>query len=88
MKRKVNLTRVPIEAKASIKWIENMRVSTGLVQADPSKPIHVGECESDIYEFFCERDRLGSHFLIRNFVNRLANETTIAEEMVRHGNPP
>lgn len=84
MKRKVNPTRVPIEAKESIKWIENLRVSTDLLQSDSSKLIHVGDRESDIYEFFCECERLGTNFLVRSCVNRLANETTIAEEMVRH----
>lgn len=82
MKRKINPTRVPIEEKESIKWIENLRVSTNLLQDCPSKLIHVGDRESDIYEFFCECEQLGSHFLIRSCVNRLANEATLAEEIV------
>lgn len=82
MKRKINPTRVPIEEKESIKWIENLRVSTNLLQKDPSKLVHIGDRESDIYEFFCECDQLGSHFLIRSCVNRLANETTLAEEIL------
>lgn len=83
MKRKINPTRVPIEEKESIKWIENLRMSTDILQKNPSKLVHVGDRESDIYEFFCECERLGSHFLIRSRVNRLANEATLAEEIVR-----
>ena len=81
MKRKVNPTRIPIEEKESIKWLDNLRASTDWVQEMPSKLVHIGDRENDIYEYFCECDQLGSYFLIRSCVNRLANEATLAEEI-------
>src|ERR687889_1152761 len=50
LKRKVNPTRVPIERKESIRWLENMRQATALLD-DPARLIHVGDRENDIYEF-------------------------------------
>ena len=53
LKRRVNPTRVPIEAKESIRcWLENMRQATALL-GDPARLVHVGDRENDIYEFFC-----------------------------------
>src|SRR3954467_12879093 len=52
LKRKVNPTRVPIEAKESVRWLENLKQSTKLLD-DPSRCIHIGDRESDIYELFC-----------------------------------
>jgi hypothetical protein len=52
LKRRVNPTRVPIEKKESIRWLENLRQSTELL-ADPGRCVHIGDRESDIYELFC-----------------------------------
>ena len=49
LKRSVNPTRVPIEQKESIRWLENLKQSTDLV-GDASRCIHIGDRESDIYE--------------------------------------
>lgn len=84
LKRKINPTRIPIEEKESIKWIENLQASTGGISSDPSKLVHVGDRENDIFEYFCECEQLGCYFLIRSSVNRLADETTIAEELAMH----
>ena len=73
LKRRINLTRVPIEAKESVRWLENMRQSTALL-ADPAQAIHIGDRESDIYELFVTAHELGTHFLIRSCVDRLAND--------------
>lgn len=81
LKRKVNPTRIPIEEKESIKWIRNLQESTLGMPSDPSMLIHVGDRENDIYEYFCECKQLGCYFLIRSCVNRLADDTTIAEEL-------
>jgi hypothetical protein len=51
LKKKINPTRVPIEQKESIRWLENMRQSTALF-SEPALCIHVGDRESDIYELF------------------------------------
>jgi hypothetical protein len=82
LKRKINPTRVPIEQKESFRWLENMRQSTELI-GDPGRCVHIGDRESDIYELFCTAQELGTHFLVRTCVNRLAGDGghTIADEM-------
>jgi hypothetical protein len=82
LKKKINPTRVPIEHKESIRWLENMRQSTTLL-GEPARCIHVGDRESDIYELFCTAQELGTHFLVRSCVDRLAGDGnhTIADEM-------
>jgi len=82
LKRKVNPTRVPIEEKESVKWLLNLRQSTALID-DPRRCVHIGDRESDIYELFSLADELGTRFLVRTCVDRLAGdgEHTIADEM-------
>src|SRR4051794_26006576 len=82
LKRRVNPTRVPIEAKESIRWLENMRQATALL-GDPARLVHIGDCENDIDEFFCAAQAAGTHFLVRACVDRLAGDGrhTIADEM-------
>jgi Transposase DNA-binding len=82
LKRKVNPTRVPIEQKESIRWLENMRQSTALLGA-PSRCVHVGDRESDIYGPFRTAQELGTHSVVRSCVERLAGDGghTIADEM-------
>jgi hypothetical protein len=58
LKRKINSTRVPIEAKESIRRFENLRQSIVLLGA-PERCIHVGDRESDIYELYCLARELG-----------------------------
>jgi len=82
LKKKINPTRVPIETKESIRWLENLRQSTALF-GDPARCIHIEDRESDIYELFCTAAELGTHFLVRTCVDRLAGDGghTIADEM-------
>lgn len=82
LKKKINPTRVPIEAKESFRWLENMRQSTALSN-HPRDCVHIGDRESDIFELFSLADELGSNFLVRTCVDRLAGEGdhTIAVEM-------
>jgi transposase-like protein len=82
LKRKVNPTRVPIEQKESVRWLENFRQSIDLL-GQPARFIHVGDRESDIFELYCLTRDLGSHFLVRACVDRLAGDGghTIADEM-------
>jgi hypothetical protein len=82
LKKKINPTRVPIEKKESIRWLENVRQSTELL-VDPGRCIHIGDRESDIYELFCTAREVRTHFLIRTCVDRLAGDGnhTIADEM-------
>lgn len=82
LKRKINPTRVPIEQKESVRWLNNLRQSTELL-GDPSRCVHIGDRESDIYELFCVAQEMGTHFLIRTCVDRLAADGghSIATEM-------
>ena len=84
LKRKVNPTRVPIEAKESVRWLENLKQSTSLLD-EPARCIHIGDRESDIYELFCTAQETGTKFLVRTCVDRLAGDGrhTIAAAMGR-----
>jgi hypothetical protein len=81
-KHSVNTTRIPIEEKESIRWLENARQSTANLCA-PDRCVHIGDRESDIYELFCECQSLQSHFLFRTCVNRRCGDgdETIIEVM-------
>jgi hypothetical protein len=82
LKRKINPTRVPIEKKESVRWLENLRQSTALLD-DPGRCVHIGDRESDIYELFCTAQAVETHFLVRTCVDRLAGngDHTVADEM-------
>lgn len=82
LKRHVNPTRMPIEKKESYRWLENMKQSTKLLN-EPGQCVHIGDRESDIYELFCTANKIGTHFLVRTCVDRLAGdgEHTISAEM-------
>jgi hypothetical protein len=82
LKKKINPTRVPIERKESFRWLENVKQSTALLD-DPRRCVHIGDRESDIYELFCAAQKVGTHFLLRTCVDRLAGDGnhTISEEM-------
>ena len=81
--RKVNVTRIPIERKESIRWLENIKQSTQW--ANPSRCVHIGDRESDIYELFCVAQLLETNFLVRTCADRLAGSggTTVAKVMSR-----
>ena len=78
----MNATRIPIEKKESIRWLENVRQSTANL-GDATRCVHIGDRESDIYELFCAAQEAKTHFLIRTCVDRLAGDGdhTIADEM-------
>jgi hypothetical protein len=73
LKKKVNPTRVPIEKKESVRWLESLRQSTALI-AEPKRCVHIGDRESDIYELFCAAQDAETHFLLRTCVDRLAGD--------------
>jgi hypothetical protein len=73
LKRSVNPTRVPIEEKESIRWLENLKHSTELL-GNAGRCVHIGDRESDIYELFCAAEQSGTKFLLRTCVDRLAGE--------------
>ena len=82
LKKKINPTRVPIEQKESVRWLDNLRQSIDLL-GDPSRCIHVGDRESDIFELYCLTQELGTHFIVRMQTDRLAGDGahTISSEM-------
>jgi hypothetical protein len=82
LKKKINPTRVPIEKKESVRWLDKLRQATELA-AEPGTCVHIGDRESDIYELFCTAREIGTHFLVRTCVDRLAGDGdhTIADEM-------
>src|SRR5438105_7828885 len=73
LKRKINPTRVPIEEKESFRWLENVRQATALF-GEPSRCVHIGDRESNIYELFCTAQQAGTQFLLRTCVDRLAQD--------------
>jgi hypothetical protein len=82
LKRTINPTRVPIEQKESIRWLENLRQSTELL-GNACRCVHVGDRESDIYELFCTAVAHGTSFLVPTCVDRLAvdGKQTVAAAM-------
>jgi Transposase DNA-binding/Transposase Tn5 dimerisation domain len=84
LKKKINPTRVPIEQKESIRWLENLKQSTATLD-DPARCVHIGDRESDIYELFCTAQEVGTHFLVRTCVDRLAGDGkhTVAADMAK-----
>ena len=82
LKKKINPTRVPIEEKESIRWLQNLEQSTARI-SDPARCVPIGDRESDMTELFCKAQEVGTRFLLRTCVDRRAGDggTTIAEEM-------
>ena len=75
---------MPIAEKESFRWLENLRQSTALT-SDPAGCVHIGDRESDIFELSGLADELGTKFLVRTCVDRLAQDggCTIAAEMAK-----
>lgn len=82
LSRKINPTRVRIDKKESVKWLENLRHSSALL-AEPKRCVHIGDRESDIYDLYCTAKELNTHFLVRTCVDRLAGDGghTLEDEM-------
>jgi Transposase DNA-binding len=82
LKKKINPTRVPIEKKESVRWLETLRQSIELLES-PERCVHIADRESDIYELYCLSQDLGAHFVVRTCVDRLAGDGghTISTEM-------
>lgn len=75
LKRSINPTRVPIEEKESMCWLDNVRQSSALFER-PERCVHIGDRGSDIYELFCQAHDAGAHFLFRTCADRLAGDGT------------
>lgn len=73
LKRKINPTRVPIAAKESIRWLENIKQSTQRL-GDADRCVHITDREGDVYELFWTACDAQTHFLVRTCVDRLADD--------------
>ena len=73
LKKRVDPTRMPIEQKESIRWLNNLRQSADLLD-DAARCVHIGDRESDIYELSCTAQYAGTPFLLRTCVVRLAGD--------------
>ena len=84
LRNRVNLTRIPIEKKESVRWVENLTQSTRQL-GDPSRCVHIGDREADIFELFSAAHEAKTHFLVRTCVDRLAGRggTTVSKKMAR-----
>ena len=83
LKRKINPTRVPIEKKESIRWLENLRQSTALLD-EPGRCIHIGDRgKRHLRAVLHGAGGVGTNFLVRTCVDRLAGngDHTVADEM-------
>lgn len=69
LRKHVNATRIPIEKKESVRWIENIRQTNELL-SKPKQCIHIGDREADIYELYSECQTSGTYFVVRLDVNR------------------
>ena len=81
LKRSINPTRVPIEEKESICWLDNLRRASAMFR-QPEQCVHIGDRESDIYELFCQTQDSGAHFIFRTCADRLAGDGTCWVERV------
>jgi hypothetical protein len=83
LKKHINPTRVPIEKKESIRWLQNLEQSTELLGV-PQRCVHVGDREADIFELFWTAQQTGTHFLFRTCVDRCAEDGTyLVEELMQ-----
>lgn len=70
-KRKVYPTRIPIERKKSIRWLDNLRQPTAQL-ADPGRCIHIDDREADIFALFGTAREAKCRFSLRTCVDRPA----------------
>jgi hypothetical protein len=84
LRGKGNATRVPIEQKESVRWLDNLKQAPARL-GEPARCVHVGDREGDIFELSCTAQDAGTHFLVRTGVDRLAGQgdTTVAKKMAR-----
>jgi hypothetical protein len=81
LKRKINPTRVPIGEKESNRWVENL-VDTTAVLGESTRCVHIGDRAADIYKLFSAANDVGTHFLVRTCVSRVAEDATMRTDSV------
>ena len=81
LKQHINPTRIPIETKESYRWLENLKQSTKLLDM-PSRCVHIGDRESDIFELFERVPDEKTHLIVRASHDRkLATDEKISERL-------
>ncbi len=73
-KKKYERRKRPIEEKESYKWIKALENARRGI-SKKTQIVHVGDRESDIYEFFMKAEELNEKYLVRS-----AQERTISED--------
>lgn len=81
LKRRINPTRVPIDEKESNCWVENL-IETTAALGEPSRCVHIGDRAADIFELFSAANDVGTHFLVRTCVSRVAEDATARTDTV------
>jgi len=74
--RGTNATRIPIEEKESYRWLDGISMSHKDINS-PKNLVHIGDRESDIFEFFNRAIQERSNFLVRVKVDRRSDKDTI-----------
>lgn len=82
----MNTTRIAIEKKESVRWLENVRQASENL-GDVGRCVHIGDRESDIYELFCECELLETRFVLRTCVDRRAGDGEETVAAVMHTQP-
>jgi hypothetical protein len=82
LQRKIHPTRLPMAEQESYRWLENGRQATALCR-DPLRCGPIGDGERDIDERFCTAQPIGTHFLLRTGVDRLAQDGNCPGATVR-----
>ena len=86
LKKHINPTRVPIEQKESIRWLQNLQLSTELLGA-AERCVHIGDREADIFELFSIAHDVGTHFIFRTCVDRCAEDGSVLVEEIMQDTP-
>lgn len=71
--RTVNATRVPVDTKESLCWLDKVRQTTELL-THPDRCVHIADRGGDIYALFCLACETRTHFLNCTCVDRLAGD--------------
>ena len=75
LEKELELTRISPDDKESARWLDLLEQSTSFI-GQPGRCVHIGDRESDMYEFFCVAKEQDTHFLIRTNTDRLAGDGT------------
>lgn len=67
--------KLPIEKKESYKWIKALKSTHEAEKKAGTQFVHIGDRESDLYDYFLEAHKLNQAFVVRARYNRALNDT-------------